>query len=55
MPWFFAAVVLVCAIAFPKFRKLLMVTAAALVAVIALLYLNNESEQRASRGRNSPQ
>src|SRR6476469_2316141 len=51
MPWFFAAVVLVCAIAFPKFRKLLLVTAALLVAVIAALVLNSQSQERAARTR----
>jgi hypothetical protein len=51
MPRFFAAVVLVCVIAFPKFRKLPLAAAELLVMAIAALIVNSQSEERAARVR----
>jgi hypothetical protein len=54
MPWIFVAVVLVCAISFPRFRKVLLGTAALLVGIVAIVYLKDESEKAASKKRISP-
>lgn len=51
MLWLFAVVVLICAMLFPGFRKVLLVVAALLAGIVAVIYLRNESEEAGSKKR----
>jgi hypothetical protein len=51
MMWVFAAVVLLCAILFPRFRKVLLGITVLLVGIVAVFYLSEASEQAASKKR----
>ena len=53
MPWLFVLGVLVCAILFPRFRKLLIILGAVLVALIAYFLISQEIEDSESKNRIS--
>jgi hypothetical protein len=54
MQWLFLLGVLVCAIIFPKFRKVLIVLALAFAALIAYFLISGRIEESASKTRIAP-